>query len=177
VDNLAFRLGAPPWALKDRFKAMMTECPLPNGEKVILMKPITYMNLSGQAAVAYTSKNGGEPKDIIVVCDDINLDLGSIRLREEGRSGGQKGLQSMIDSYGTQAIPRLRVGINPAMRGAKKIDDLSAYVLHKWWGVAREIATEAVDMSAEALETILKQGNFGRVMSLYNSQKIEIEPK
>jgi PTH1 family peptidyl-tRNA hydrolase len=177
VDILAKRLGAPEWQLKDRFKALVSECFVEGAGKVVLMKPMTYMNLSGQAVNAWGAKNGGEPEDLIVVCDDVSLPLGRIRIRERGRAGGQKGLQSIIDCVGSSEVPRLRVGICPAMRGAKKIDDLSAYVLHKWWGVAREIAAEAADLAAEALEALIKEPDFPRVMSRFNAQQIEIEPK
>lgn len=175
VDELAKRLNASAWAAKDRFHALIAEGFAEGVGKVVLMKPTTFMNLSGRAVSGYLSKNEGLPGDVIVVCDDVSLDIGSIRLRERGRSAGQKGLQNILEALGTEEIPRLRVGIHPA-RGGKKIEDLSAYVLHKWWGVAREIATEVVDLSAEAIEGTFKLG-FSKAMSRYNAQKIEIEPK
>lgn len=81
------------------------------GEKVVLVKPQTFMNLSGEAVAAVLSYYKASPSDILVVCDDLNLRLGISRLRLSGSSGGQNGLKSIINSLGTEDFKRLRIGI------------------------------------------------------------------
>lgn len=81
------------------------------GEKVILVKPQTFMNLSGEAVAAVLGYYKVSPSDILVVCDDLNLRLGISRLRLSGSSGGQNGLKSIINSLGTEDFKRLRIGI------------------------------------------------------------------
>jgi len=81
------------------------------GEKVILVKPQTFMNLSGEAVAAVLNYYKASPSDILVVCDDLNLRLGISRLRLSGSSGGQNGLKSIINSLGTEDFKRLRIGI------------------------------------------------------------------
>lgn len=94
-----------------KFEAMIAETSA-KGEKIILVKPLTYMNLSGQAVQKIMQFYKIEPADLIVVSDDKDLPLGTVRIRKEGSSGGQKGLQNIIDSINLADFMRIRIGIN-----------------------------------------------------------------
>jgi len=95
-------------------------------EAVVLAKPLTYMNRSGRAAVALCEQYGAAAADLLVVYDDADLELGRIRLRPGGGAGGHNGLHSLIDSLGTDSIPRLRLGVRGAGRERQELAD---YVL------------------------------------------------
>src|SRR6185295_9423311 len=94
-------------------------------EEIVIAKPLTFMNASGAAAARLTDLYGSAPQDVIVTYDDVALPLGSVRVRPGGRSAGQKGMQSIIQSLGTDAIPRVRLGI----LGESRDEDLADYVL------------------------------------------------
>lgn len=81
--------------------------------KVILSKPTTFMNLSGQAIQKLAAYYKIDPADVLVICDDVHIDFGRLRLREKGSSGGQNGIQNVIKCLGTQEFPRLKVGVGP----------------------------------------------------------------
>lgn len=98
---------------------------LPGGVEVI--KPSVYMNRSGRAVAAFLDGTGAGAEQLLVVCDDVNLDLGRLRLRGSGSSGGHNGLLDIIGSLGTESFPRLRMGIGPAPAGA----DLAEHVLDR----------------------------------------------
>lgn len=173
VDALAVALRAAPFAPKERFKALLTDVRLDGGHTVTLMKPTTYMNLSGEAVAAWRARNGGEPPEMLVICDDVNIELGQIRLRPSGSDGGQKGLRSVIEYMGSQQVPRLRLGIRPM--GVEKIPNLTEFVLHKWWGTAREVAAAAAELGTDCAMELIRSGNFARTMSLYNPRKVELD--
>src|SRR5579863_1740072 len=108
VDSLAKKLG---WTWNEsRSRAVLASGMLGN-EKVVLVKPITYMNLSGEAVGALLRWYKLQPEDIVVVCDDLDLPVGKVRLRTKGSAGGQKGLDNIILHLHTDVFPRLRVGI------------------------------------------------------------------
>lgn len=123
-------------------------------KKVLLLKPQTYMNLSGeslQKVLRYYSKN---EKDIVVVYDDISLNLGKIRIREKGSSGGQNGVKNIINCIGTDEFIRIRVGI-----GAKPDNmDLSDYVLSKFKKEEEAVVKGVIIKSVESIECILEEG-------------------
>ncbi|MBI2844106.1 MAG: aminoacyl-tRNA hydrolase [Armatimonadetes bacterium] len=133
-----------------------------NGREVILAKPQTYMNLSGEAVAYIARREKIDPSEILIVYDDMALQLGRIRIRPEGSSGGHKGMKSIIERLGTQEFPRLRVGIGSADRGAVE------HVLSKFSRNEVPIAREAVQRAADAVETILGEG-IEPAMNLYNS--------
>ncbi len=85
------------------------------GEKVVLVKPLTYMNLSGEIVSSLVKKKSIHLEKILVICDDINLPLGDIRFRAKGSAGGHNGLSSIIEHLGSSDFPRLRIGIGPAI--------------------------------------------------------------
>ena len=131
-------------------------------EDAILFKPTTYMNLSGTAVSEVVNYFKIEKEDIIVICDDMAIEVGKIRLRSKGSSGGQKGLQNIIDNLKTEEFKRIRVGIGePDEYGA--ID----YVLGKPTKEERPLIEEAIKLAVEAIKEAFKT-DFERAMSKFN---------
>lgn len=151
VDALAKALGVS--FDREKYDALVAEARI-GSEKVLLMKPQTFMNLSGKA-VAQAARNGmREPEDLMVVVDEVQLPLGRIRIRKGGSAGGHNGLKSIIEHVGTQAFPRLRLGVG----GPGAADGMTGHVLGSFrpeeWPEAEAMASRA----AEALQTYLTDG-------------------
>ncbi|NLW15492.1 MAG: aminoacyl-tRNA hydrolase [Erysipelothrix sp.] len=123
IDKVAQRLNTTITTRK--FKALIGET-FVNMEKVILVKPLTYMNLSGESVQEILKYYNLTAKDMIVITDDLDLELGKIRLRDKGSSGGQRGIQNIIDRLGTREFLRLKIGI-----GNNKMIETVDYVLGK----------------------------------------------
>jgi PTH1 family peptidyl-tRNA hydrolase len=124
------------------------------GQEVVLAKPQTMMNLSGLAVGELVRRSECEPSDVIVVCDDIALPWGMIRVRERGSAGGHNGLKSVIGALGTMEFPRVRLGVQPGeMKG-----DLREYVLHQIRRDEEDVVAEEVEQGAEAVKIILADG-------------------
>jgi PTH1 family peptidyl-tRNA hydrolase len=141
------------------------------GEGVVLAKPYTYVNLSGKAAKALLQRFSLAPQDMLVICDDVALPLGRIRIRRKGSDGGHNGLRSIIKELGTEEFPRLRVGI-----GREGIKDLVEYVLGEFERDEMEILDKVLEVAVDAVECILKEG-IEEAMNKYNSLNIyEIAP-
>lgn len=120
------------------------------GRAVTLVKPLAWMNESGAAL----AKHGGAAKDdLLVVCDDLNLPLGSLRLRPRGGSGGHKGLDSLIEHLGTADFPRLRLGIGSALPGVA----WEEFVLADFLPEEREAVNAMIETAADAIETAVRQ--------------------
>lgn len=130
---------------------------------VWLCKPQTYMNLSGESVTALAHFYKIEPSQVLVVLDDMALPLGRLRLRESGSAGGHNGLQSVLEHLGTQAIPRLRVGIGAAAGEA------TGHVLGKFALAERPLLDEALSRATEAIAFAQKNG-FAAAMNNYNQQ-------
>jgi PTH1 family peptidyl-tRNA hydrolase len=124
------------------------------GRPVILVKPQTFMNLSGQAVVRLSRTRGIPPESILVIYDDLDLPLGRLRLRPDGGSGGHKGMRSIIDALGTQSFPRLRVGID---RPPGQMDPAD-YVLHPFDDRQKPLLADAVARAVAAVELWLAEG-------------------
>ena len=129
----------------------------------ILLRPLSYMNLSGQPVQAALKWYSLKPENLLVVCDDVNLPLGRLRFRIDGGAGGQKGLKSIIDSLGTQAFARLRIGVGGGAPGA----DVAAHVLSKFRGERKKLAETIIPKAADALECWLQDG-MEAAMNKYN---------
>jgi PTH1 family peptidyl-tRNA hydrolase len=124
------------------------------GQEVVLAKPQTMMNLSGLAVRELLGRAECEPSDVIVLCDDVALPWGMIRVRERGSAGGHNGLKSVIGALGTIEFPRVRLGVKPEdLRG-----DLKEYVLRQFRREEEEIVAEEVEQGAEAVKVILAEG-------------------
>lgn len=142
------------------------------GQKVILAKPQTYMNLSGESIRSLVDyyKIDGE-HELLVIYDDINLGVGQLRIREKGSAGGHNGIKNIIAYLGTQVFPRIRVGV-----GEKPSRyDLADYVLGHFSKAEKELMDEGYDHAVKAVGMILS-GRIGDAMSEYNRKKKE-EPR
>lgn len=125
-----------------------------NHEKIGLLWPLTYMNLSGRSVRAAADFFGLPLPNLLVICDDFSLPLGTIRIRESGTSGGQKGLQDICERLGSTAVPRLRIGI-----GSPPPEwDPADYVLGRFAGTDLELATQAMDVAAQAARCWIESG-------------------
>lgn len=134
------------------------------GNKVILAKPQTFMNLSGQSVSELVNFYKIDPSsDLIVVYDDIDLEPGQIRIRKQGSAGGHNGMKSVIGSIGTQDFVRIRVGVGAKPKGY----DLADYVLGHFTKDEREVVDKAIIMATEAIKVILKDGT-DQAMNQYN---------
>lgn len=132
------------------------------GIPVVLAKPRTYVNLSGQAATYLLSRFRAKPQDLLVVHDDLDLPLGKIRIRPGGSAGGHNGIRSIIESIGTQEFARIRLGI-----GRPPEDNAVDHVLGRFTSQERTVIQEAVEKAAEAVACILTDG-FERAMNKFN---------
>ncbi len=135
------------------------------GERVVLAKPQTFMNLSGDAVGCLTSKHAAAGNSLIVISDDLALPFGAIRLRERGSAGGHNGLKSIIGALGTNEFTRLRIGIQPE----HPLTDAKRFVLSEFSSAEKEKLDEIFDRAAEALRSVLKDG-IKKAMSLFNSE-------
>jgi PTH1 family peptidyl-tRNA hydrolase len=133
------------------------------GQRVLLAKPQTFMNVSGESVQPLASFYKVPPERIIVVADDIDIPLGTVRLRKSGSSGGQNGLKSILQRLGTQEIARVRLGIG---RPPGRMDPAD-YVLSAWKGDEAIIAVEMQDRAVAALEAWLTDG-IDLAMSRFN---------
>jgi len=154
---------------KWRFSAGVAEFTL-SGEKVVLVKPQTYMNRSGAAVAAVLNWLKIAPAEMLVVVDDADLPLGQIRLRASGGSGGHNGLRSIIESLGGhEEFARLRVGIG---RSETVGEDITDHVLGKFVPQEREAAAQAIEQAVAAVECCLKEG-LTAAMNQFNRRKGE----
>jgi PTH1 family peptidyl-tRNA hydrolase len=131
---------------------------------LILVKPLTYMNNSGEAVKAVIEKYNVIPSEILIICDDFALPLGRIRLRRKGSSGGHLGLESVITSLGTTDFPRLRIGIGPLPEGTSAVD----FVLGEFTKDELIIIGKVLNITCELVGDYAKCG-IERAMSKYNS--------
>ena len=163
IDMLAAQAGAQ--VRREECRALVGWAEL-EGARVELVKPQTYMNLSGEAVACLLRKRQGlEPaRSLVVISDDIALPFGAIRLRARGSSGGQKGLKSIIEALRTDEFIRLRIGIKPE----HTVGDTAAYVLERFPLSARTEVEKILERSADALRAVLRDG-LDKAMSLYNS--------
>lgn len=134
-----------------------------NGEEIYILKPLTYMNLSGEAVVPFMKYFGIEPDDLVVVHDDLDLPVGKIRLRQSGSCGGQNGMRNIIDLLGDSNIKRIRVGI-----GKDPLIPVVDYVLGKTKKEDLEVYNQALDKASDALIYWLDHDDFSKVMSNFN---------
>ena len=137
------------------------------GEKVILAKPMTYMNLSGEAVRELLNyyKMDAET-ELVVIYDDIDLDPGQIRIRKKGSAGGHNGIKNIIAQLGTQNFYRIKVGVGAKPKGW----DLADYVLGRFDKDERVLVDEAIKEAADAVELILAEG-IETAMNRYNAKK------
>ena len=156
VDFLASEWGLA-WQHSKSWHALWAK-----GEKAILVKPASYMNRSGEPLAAVAGFYKIDPAEILVVLDDFALELGRLRLRTEGGTGGHNGLESIIVHLGTDAIPRLRIGI-----GAAPEAGATDYVLGRFFEEEAPIVEKTVARAADAVKCAIDKGVLS-AMNLFN---------
>ena len=146
-----------------RLKAMTGFCEL-GGQKVLLVKPMTYMNLSGQAVRPLADYYKIPPEHILVIFDDVSLPVGKVRVRPDGSAGGHNGAKSLIAELGTQSFPRIRIGV-----GEKPHPDydLADWVLSSFSAQEEKLLAPALERAAEAAQTVIEEG-VARAMNQFN---------
>ena len=161
LDRMAERHSFELKRLK--FKSLCGEAML-GGKRVLFLKPSTYMNLSGQAVQEAMQFYKIQPEQLIVVCDDINLPQGKMRIRRGGSDGGQNGLKNIIYLLGSDQFPRVRIGIggkaHPGM-------DLVDWVIGRFTTGEMELVGPVLEKAGEAVELIVR-GNIDRAMDQFN---------
>jgi peptidyl-tRNA hydrolase, PTH1 family len=168
VDSLAKR-----WQIslseRKQFQGIYGEGFGSHNAKIRLLKPQTFMNLSGQSVRATIDWFKLQPASVLVVYDDLDLPLGKIRLRLSGSAGGHNGMKSIISHLGTQDFPRVRIGIG---KSAGEKDTIS-HVLGKFSVIETPIVSEVIQLVNDSIELSLKKG-IEPAMSLYNSRSIPV---
>ena len=166
VDAFARRIGSSGPVRVDRLDCRALTARIRVGDRpVLLAKPQTYMNASGESVKGLATKYDVSLDRLIVVVDDAAIPVGRIRLRAFGSSGGQKGLQSIIECLATNVFPRLRLGI--AGEHLPQSDDLADYVLSRFSKAERSLFESSVDQACGALEAFLT-GGLETAMNTYN---------
>ena len=151
IDRLAERLEVSNWEKK--YKALAGKA-IHAGEKLLLLKPQTYMNLSGESLLSAASFYRVTPDHILVISDDIALPEGRLRIRKSGSAGGHNGLKSIISNLGSGEFVRIRVGVGSKPEGF----DLADYVLGRAKGEDAEKMEQAYSAAADAVLSILEEG-------------------
>ena len=161
ADILAGRSGEPIRRVK--YHALTSEAVI-GGQSVLLMKPTTFMNLSGQA-VSEAARFYKIPADhVLVISDDVDLPLGKLRIRKSGSAGGHNGLKNIIQLLGTDQFPRLKIGVG----GKPHPDyDMADWVLGQFQGEDKKTIDAAAARAADAVECLLADG-IDRAMNQYN---------
>lgn len=157
------RLGSP--SLQTKFEGQFAKVKQ-GGQDVCLVWPLTYMNLSGRCVAQFARFYRIEPANILVVCDDLSLPLGKLRIRKSGSSGGQKGLEDILRCLGTQDVPRLRIGIDPTPDRWETAD----YVLSKFAAADKEVVDQALVRADAAIACWWSDG-IDVAMNLFNASE------
>ncbi len=148
---------------KAKFRALTARCSL-GGESVLLMKPQTYMNLSGDAVREAVRFYKLEPEAVLVVCDDVSLPCGKLRFRTKGSAGGHNGLKDIISKLGSEDFPRLKIGVGAPPHPDY---DMADWVLGSFKNREAEEISSAVQTAAEAIEVFIREGA-EKAMNRYN---------
>lgn len=163
IDYLADKYAVKVTKLK--FKGLYGEARI-GGEKVLLLKPQTYMNLSGESVRDYASFFKIPPENIIIVHDDVSLDRGNIRIRPKGSDGGHNGIKSIIYQLNTEGFVRVKMGVGAA---ENKNIILADHVLGRFTKEEIPVMEDAIIRAGKACEMIVS-GNIDRAMNMYNSK-------
>ena len=149
------------------------------GHDAILAKPRTYVNKSGDAVAALVRRYRIPPERVLVVCDDLDLPVGAVRIRSRGGHGGQKGLKSIVQSLGLDSFPRIRIGIGrPVVNGepSYESDVIADYVLSNPWPEERRLLDEAMETAVAVVAHVLDQG-VETAMNRFNRDQGRGEPE
>lgn len=162
IDKIAEKYGCNINRLK--YNALTAECVIA-GKKVLLMKPQTFMNLSGEAVTQAMSFYKIPAEKVVIIFDDISLDVGRMRIRRKGSDGGQRGVRSIIGLSGSENFPRIKIGIGEKPHSGWQLSD---WVLSRFTKEELETLDKVTDNACKALEYIVS-GNIDKAMSEYNS--------
>ena len=160
VDALAAAAGVS-WEEKRQFKCLMARVTIA-GQPVVLVKPQTFMNLSGDSVAPVVKYHNATAADLLVVQDDIDLPLGRMRIRKGGSCGGHNGVRNIIERLGTQDFARLKLGVG------KDRSDVIGFVLGKFSPDARKVMDVVVSEAAKAAAAVVSDGP-DRAMNAFNS--------
>ncbi|HEX7057835.1 MAG TPA: aminoacyl-tRNA hydrolase [Bacilli bacterium] len=169
VGFMALDRFARKWGIdfkESRFKGELGEG-IVHGVKTVLIKPQTFMNLSGESLRAYRDYMKADIADLIVVYDDMDTEVGCIRLRKQGGPGGHNGIKSIIQHLGTEQFDRIRIGISRPSPGVAMPD----YVLSPFARSEQARISGALDLAANALEAALTEP-FDKVMAQFNKKSV-----
>ncbi len=146
-----------------KYKSLVGDTAI-SGKRVLLMKPQTFMNKSGEAVVEAAGFYKIQPENVIVLCDDVNFDAGKLRIRKKGSDGGQRGMRSIIELSGSDAFPRIKLGV-----GKKPTPeyDMADWVLSKFSSEEQEKLFSAIEKAYEAV-TLILDGKLESAMSKFN---------
>lgn len=150
-----------------KFQALFGEGRGRGGDKIRLLKPLTYMNRSGESMRAVTDWFKLPPESVLVIYDDMDLPIGKIRMRLSGSAGGHNGMKSAIAHLGTQNFPRLRIGIGRSNGDREAI----SHVLGKFSPAETQMMPDVLRLVIDAVELSMRQG-VEKAMSLYNSRSV-----
>ncbi|HEY9650796.1 MAG TPA: aminoacyl-tRNA hydrolase [Coleofasciculaceae cyanobacterium] len=168
VDALAHRAQIT-WSKNSRFQSWLGEGQGRKGDKLLLLKPLTYMNRSGQAIRAAIDWFKLPPESVLIVYDDMDLPVGRLRMRLSGSAGGHNGMKSAIAHLGTQNFPRLRIGIGKSGTEQNTV----SHVLGKFSPNETKAMSEVLQLAVDAIEFSRREG-VEKAMSLYNSRSVEM---
>ena len=140
-------------AVKNKFNGLYEKCII-EGKEVILLKPQTYMNLSGVCVREFANFYKITASNILIIYDDMDIDVGKIKIRKKGNPGSHNGMKSIVENLGTIEFPRIRIGIGKPMENEDKIK----YVIGKLSNKTKEELEEGTTKAAEAVTQILKDG-------------------
>ena len=169
IDRIANDLGVE---VRNRLCRALTARAVMSDEPVLLAKPETFMNLSGDSVRALVAKHEAKPEsDLIVIQDELDFPLGTLRIHRQRSSAGHNGIESIIEALGTQDFLRIRIGVAPD----HKVEDGQRYLLSPMRKAQLKVVDEMLDTAAEAVKTILKEGP-AAAMNRFN-RKAEEERK
>jgi PTH1 family peptidyl-tRNA hydrolase len=172
LDRVARRNGAK-FRVTSLLKRYAWSAEIDRGpQRLILAKPRTFMNRSGRAGAALLRRYDVDAREMLVVHDDADLELGRLRVRAGGGAGGHNGIRSLIEVLGTSDFPRLRLGVCGAGRGEQ---DLSDYVLDGFLRDEMAVAEELADLAADAVEVIVREG-LETAMNRFNGRRVGEDP-
>lgn len=168
VDALA-KSWQMSWQENRRFQGILAEGRTPHRNKMILLKPLTYMNRSGQSLRSVIDWYKLSSQSILVIYDDMDLPLGKLRMRLSGSAGGHNGMKSIIFHLGSQDFPRLRIGIGKSTPDKETI----SHVLGRFSETENKVMQEVLQIVVEMVELSLKEG-IEKAMSIYNGRSVEV---
>lgn len=164
IDAVRRRHGGPAEVRRSRCRVSKLSGREPG---LLLARPQTYMNRSGPAVRALLEAEDAPAEDLFVVCDDLNLEFGTLRIRPRGTHGGHNGLRSIIENLGTTGFPRLRVGIGPLPPG----EDQAEFVLERFPSADRRLLPELIEDAADCLLMAVDSG-LEQAMNRYNRRPV-----